>query len=386
MKIQITQPRLERSLKMLIAFLALMALYLSSNAQVIIPDKVNIGLIYPISTNGTHAAADTNLFSFNLLAGVSAAEKGFTFAGFSNVVRYDAKGMQFAGFSNHVGKKVEGMMFAGFINTYGEGKGVQFAGFTNIATNNVEGLQFSGFFSRAADVKGTQFAGFLNTSRDVVGTQIAGFSNVARNVKGTQIAGFTNTAGDVTGSQIAGFFNVAKKVKGVQIAAFINIADSSDHPIGLINIIRKGEKSIGFSIDESQTAVASFRSGGRILYGIIGGGYNFKNKDAVYALEAGFGAHMINTRVFRINTELSLLTLEDFWSGGYFKSSFKLMPSIRPSRHIELFGGPVFNYMITNTTEGQALTDNYIKTWENRWGNNFEAIYVGYTGGVNILF
>jgi hypothetical protein len=386
MKIQVPQSKLERSLKKLIAVLALMALYLSSNAQIVIADKVNIGLIYPISTNGTHAARDTNLFSFNLLAGVSAAEQGFTFAGLSNVVRHDARGMQFAGFSNHIGKKAEGLTFAGFMNTYGEGKGLQFAGFTNVAARNVEGVQFSGFLSRAADVKGTQFAGFSNISRNVVGTQIAGFSNVARNVKGTQIVGFTNTAGEVTGSQIAGFVNIAKKVKGIQLAAFINIADSSDHPIGLINIIRNGEKSIGFSVDESQTAMASFRSGGRVLYGIIGGGYNFKNKDAVYALEAGFGAHMINTRLFRINTELSLLTLEDFWSGGYFKSSFKLMPSIRPSRHIEVFGGPVFNYMITNTTEGQTLTDNYIKTWENRWGNNFEAIYVGFTGGVNILF
>ncbi len=371
---------------MFIAVLALMALYLNSNAQIVIADKVNIGLIYPISTNGTHAAADTNLFSFNLLAGVSAAEQGFTFAGFSNVVRHDAKGMQFAGFSNHVGKKVEGMMFAGFMNTYGEGKGLQFAGFTNIAAKNVEGAQFSGFLNRAADVKGTQFAGFSNVSRNIVGTQIAGFSNVSRDVKGTQLAGFTNTAGDVKGSQIAGFINVAKKVKGVQLAGFINIADSSDHPIGIINIIKNGEKSIGFSVDESQTGMASFRSGGKILYGIIGAGYNFKNEEEVYAFEVGLGAHMINTRVFRINAELSMLTLESFWSGEYFKNSFKLMPSIRPSKHIEIFGGPVFNYVNTNTTEGRALTDKYIKTWENRWGNNFQGIYVGYSGGVNILF
>jgi hypothetical protein len=32
-------------------------------------DKVNIGFAYPISTNGTHAAADTNYFSLNLIAG-----------------------------------------------------------------------------------------------------------------------------------------------------------------------------------------------------------------------------------------------------------------------------------------------------------------------------
>ena len=386
MKLQFTQSKLEQSLKVVVAVLALMALYLNSNAQIIIGEKVNIGLIYPISTNGTHAAADTNLFSFNLLAGVSAAEQGFTFAGFSNVVRYDATGLQFAGFSNHVGKKAEGMMFAGFMNTYGEGKGLQFAGFTNVAVRNVDGAQFAGFLNRASNVKGAQFAGFANISRNLVGPQMAGFSNVAKDVKGSQFAGFSNRAENVKGSQFAGFINIAKKVKGLQASGFINIADSSDHPLGFINIIKNGEQSIGFSVDESQNAMASFRSGGKFLYGIIGAGYNFKNEEEVYAFELGLGAHIINTKVFRINAEVSMLTLESFWSGEYFKSSFKLMPSIRPVKHLEIFGGPVFNYVNTNTSEGRALTDKYIRTWENRWGNNFEGIYVGYTGGINILF
>lgn len=386
MKIQITQTKLERSLKFIIAVLALMAVYLTSSAQVIIADKVNIGLVYPISTNGTHAASDTNLFSFNLLAGVSAAERGLTFAGFSNVVRNDARGMQFAGFSNHIGKTVEGLTFAGFINTYGEGKGLQFAGFTNIASKNIEGAQFSGFLNRASDVKGTQFAGFSNISKNVIGTQVAGFGNVAKNLNGTQIAGFSNTGADVKGSQIAGFINVAKKIKGVQLSGFINIADSSDHPIGIVNFIKNGEKSIGFSIDESSNAMASFRSGGRVLYGIIAAGYNFKNVDEVYAFEVGLGAHIINDKVFRINSEISTLTLESFWAGEYFKSSVKLFPSIRPFKHLEVFGGPIFNYVNTNTSEGRALNDSYIKTWENRLGNNFEGIYVGWAAGLNFLF
>jgi hypothetical protein len=49
----------------------------------------------------------------------------------------------------------------------------------------------------------------------------------------------------------------------VQIAGFINIADSSDYSIGIINIIRQGEKGIGVSVDETKTAMVSFRSGGR---------------------------------------------------------------------------------------------------------------------------
>jgi len=62
--------------------------------------KVNIGFAYPVSTNGTHAALDTNVFSLNALVGVSAAEKGLSFAGLSNIVRKNASGAQFAGFIN----------------------------------------------------------------------------------------------------------------------------------------------------------------------------------------------------------------------------------------------------------------------------------------------
>lgn len=361
-------------------------LILNAKAQSTHNSRVNIGFAYPFSSNGTHAPADTNLFSFNLIAGVSAAEEGFSFAGISSVIKKDARGMQFAGFSNHIGNRAEGFMFGGFMNTYAEAKGMQFAGFTNIASGGVEGAQISGFMNKAADLDGVQIAGFSNIARKVTGPQFAGFSNIAGDIKGPQFAGFTNKAADVQGSQFAGFINFAKKVNGLQLAGFINVADSSDHPLGIINLIRDGEKSIGFSIDENETGLVSFRSGGRVLYGIIAAGYNFKNKEDVYAFEAGLGAHILNSEVFRINTEISTMTLESFHQGEYFKSSFRFMPSLRPVKGIEIFGGPVFSYVNTNTIEGKALRKHYLHTWENRWRNNFEGIYIGYNAGINILF
>ncbi len=366
--------------------LAILMISVFANAQNLHNDRVNIGFAYPISTNGTHAAADTNYFSLNLIAGVSAAERGFSFAGISAVVKNDVRGMMFAGFSNHVGKAADGMMFAGFMNSYAEAKGMQFAGFTNISKGRVTGAQFSGFLNKATDIQGAQLAGFSNVARDVTGPQFAGFSNVSRKIEGSQFSGFINTAEDVKGSQFAGFINVARKVSGVQFSGFINVADSSDYPIGIINIIRKGEKGIGLSIDENQTALLSFRSGGKVLYGIIAAGYNFKNKEEVYAFEAGLGAHFLNTPVFRMNAEVLTQTLESFRWGEYFKTSFRLMPSLRPVPGLELFGGPAFNYVNTNTSEGRAVTDKYIRTWENRWGNNFEGIYIGFNAGINLLF
>ncbi len=343
----------------------------SRSVTISIPGKMHLGLVYPLSTNGSHAALDTNSFSLHLIAGVSAAERGPSFAGLSNVVVNDTKGSQFAGFSNHIGKTANGALFAGFMNTYGGGIGSAFAGFTNVASGNV---------------KGAQFSGFANVAKNVNGVQFAGFANVAKDVSISQMAGFINTAKDVKGSQFAGFINIAKKVKGAQVAGFINIADSSDCPIGIINIIKNGEKSFGLTIDENQTGMLSFRSGGKVLYGIIGIGYNFKNTDEVYAFEAGLGAHFFQSRSFRVNAEITSSMLESFKEGDYMKASLRLMPALKITPFLEIFAGPSLNFISTNTTEGIALTKKTIKEWPGDWDDDFRALYLGYTGGLHVKF
>lgn len=359
----------------------------ASHAQEQKSGKIHVGLIYPLSSNGRHAPLDTNCLSLNLLAGVSSVEQGFTFAGISNIVHNDASGTQIAAFSNHIGKKASGAQIAGFMNTYGEGKGLAFAGFANIASGSLKGGQFAGFTNIAKDVKGIQVSGFLNTAANVKGTQLAGFINLARkNVSESQVAGFINIAKDVKGAQIAGFINIANKVGSAQIAGFMNIADSSDYPIGIINIIKNGEKSLGISTDETLTTMLSFRSGGKVLYGIIGIGYNFNNRKEVYAMEAGFGAHLLQSRIFRLNTELIGTTLESFKAGEYFKSSLKVMPALKLSRNIEIFGGPTFNFLSTSTDEGRNLYTKFIHSWENKHKNNLQALYIGYGGGIQVLF
>jgi len=376
-----------KSLKtLLLVGLIVLANLSKINAQRNSNIKIHIGLIYPLSSNGVHAPLDTNDISFNLIGGVSSEENGFAFAGLTNVVRNNTHGTQFAGFSNHIGKKANGTLFAGFANTYHENNGVALAGFTNIAHGHVKGAQFAGFTNVAKSISGTQFAGFLNIATNVKDSQFAGFLNIATNVKGTQMAGFMNKARDVNGSQFAGFINIARKVKGTQIAGFINIAESSDCPIGILNFIKNGEKSLGLSIDENQTSMLTFRSGGRILYGILAAGYNFKNTDEVYAFEAGFGAHFLQSNVFRISTELTASTLESFKDGTYFKASFKLLPSIKIIKHIELFGGPSINLTTTNTIEGKALARKTISTWQRGYSDFSQALTFGYSGGLNIIF
>jgi len=311
----------------------------NADAQLQINDHIHIGIIDPISNHGDRAALDTNNFSLNILTGVSAVETGVSIAGIANVIRYGAKGLQIAGVANLIGQNANGTMLAGFINTYGNGNGLAMAGFANIANKN----------------SGIQLAGFVNKSNDV-------------------------------SSQFAGFINVAKKVRGVQIAGFINIADSSDYAIAIINLIKNGEKAISADIDETQTTMLLFRSGGKVLYGIIGLGYNLSNKKALYVFECGLGAHLLGSRAFRFNAELASSHLQNLTRDDYFKGSLRLLPALRIAPHFEIFGGPSLNYVSTRSDEGRALTAKYSAIWKYASGDRVQDLHVGYRVGVQLIF
>ena len=299
--------------------------------------KINIGLVPPLSSNWTTASKDTNSFSLNAIAGVSAAETGFAVAGFANFVRNNA----------------DGVLIAGFMNTSGSGHGVEIAGFGNFAKKNS-------------------------------GTQIAGFANVGGNVSALQIGGFMNMAKNVKGAQIGGFMNIARTVHGTQFAGFINIADTADCQIGFVNISKNGEVGLAATIDENRTSLLTLRSGGKFLYGIIGMGYNLSNKKDVYAYEAGLGAHIVHAEPFRLNAELTNTALLNFKGLDYYRSAFALLPSIRFANRVDLFAGPSFVYLQTNSNEDIMRHKKYISSWGGKNGDDFHAFYIGYNAGIAI--
>ena len=337
--------------KMTLFVFSLQGSVLTAAAQ-IREEHSNIGLTYPISSNGTRAKQYTNTFSLNVLVGMSASEKGVSIAGFSNIILDSASGLQIAGFSNHV---------------YNRAEGVQIAGFMNYIRNSSSG---------------TLAAGFMNITSSMSGVSVAGFGNICRrNSSAVQVAGFMNKAANA-GTQVAGFINIAKKVRGVQIAGFINIADSSDYPIGIVNIVKNGEKAIGVSTDETLTTLLSFRSGGRKLYGIAGIGYNNKGSRQLAAWEAGMGGHLITTDYFRLNVELVSIGLSDFKNGEYFRSSLRVLPALRLGSRIELFAGPSFNYLYSHKGQGEELIAHYL--WSDQTNKDFHGLYFGWTGGLQV--
>lgn len=326
----------------------------------------HVGLVYPISSNGKLAADYTNHCSFHAIAGVSDNEDGVAFSGFANIIRHNARGAQFAGFSNHI---------------QGKAKGAQFAGFLNDIRKQATGLQAAGFANVTGNSDGLQLAGFANISRKQANVQASGFINITP-VARVQLAGFMNQARDVNGTQVAGFINVAKKVRGVQVAGFINIADSSEYPIGLVNIVKNGEMSIGLTMDETLTGLVSFRSGGKYLYGILGVGMNVKQAKVLQALEGGLGLHVPVSKHFRVNMEGTLLVLTDFTVGQYLRSSYRVLPAVRAGR-FELFAGPTFNCVTLSHTKGANLVSNY--AYGRKRFQNFTGLYFGGMAGIQFL-
>lgn len=296
--------------------------------------------ITPLSTNGLRSCEYTNKASVNLLVGVSKNEKYFTLGGLTNVILNDASGFQLAGISNHIGN---------------EGQGFQLAGLANTNKNH-----FSGF----------QFAGLVNT---------------AGNARGFQFGGLANIAKDINGFQFAGLVNIAKDVKGVQFAGLVNVAENSDCPIGLINIIKNGEKSIALTYDGIGNAVASFRSGGKYTYGILGVGYNHKVKENSLVTEAGFGAHIPVVKWFRINNELKAASIGCDSSNPVYNAGYSLIPEFRIGEHLELFAGVGINYMHTDNVSNKDVFPSH-SLWKKHSATKLQQLYIGYQVGVQYIF
>lgn len=315
----------------------------------------HVSFFPPLSTNGSKAAQYTNGASFNILAGVSKNEKAFAFAGLANIIKNDATGLQFAGLYNSIGN---------------DGKGFAMAGLANRTTNNYYGIQYAGLMNTARQMNGLQFSGIVNITQ--------------KEMKGMQFGGITNIAQDVYGVQFAGIVNMAKKVKGAQFALF-NIAEENDYPIGLVNIIKNGEKSIGLSYDDTGNALVSFRSGGKVLYGILGVGYNHRSDNEEYALEGGFGAHINIISKFRINTEIKSQYMTSFSSHHISKNSLAVLPAFKILPQLEIFAGPSINYMETDNVNNKNLFPSH-SIWKKNRENKLRQCYIGYTVGTHFIF
>ena len=365
---------------------AVLILLLGSTLQGVFAQKerpAHLGFIYPISTNGIEAVDYTNNFSLHALAGLSGGESGVAIYGLGGMIKGNATGFQVAGLWLHLSGNLNGLQVAGLMNQARDAtNGVQIAGIVNLLTFDSP-VQIAGIFNRARNVSGFQSAGIANLSVSNSGAQVAGIANLSQTVDGIQIAGIFNQAENVKGSQIAGILNRAKKVDGIQLSGLINIADSSDYPIGIINLIENGERRISLSTDENLTTMVSFKSGGTKLYGIIGLGSNLQYDNLPYALEAGLGIKLLEGNTFRLDMEASNMFVTNFKRRGeYSRSGLRLLPILQLSRSVQIFAGPGLNYMHTKYSEAGELSG--LQLWERQKRGIYRSIHLGFSAGVQI--
>ena len=318
----------------------------------------HFSFIPPLSSNGINASQYTNGASFSILAGMSANERNFTFASISNVIANEARGLQFAGISNYIGK---------------QGQGVAFAGMTNIYQRNLQ---------RCTTRRNHQLFG----GRIEEAVALAGLNNAINgNFKGVQFAGLLNTSKDITGLQFAGLLNIAGKVRGVQFAGLLNIAEESDCPIGLVNIVKRGEMGIALTYDILGNGIVSFRSGGKYTYGIIGFGYNHKlpgnNKTVA---EAGYGVHIPCYSWFQINNEFKVTSTATS-DKPFLNASYSLLPSFKIKKHYNIFGGASLNYSTTTEMDNQTLFPQN-NLWKKHTDNRLQQLFIGYLVGIQYIF
>jgi hypothetical protein len=295
-----------------------------------------VSLIPGLSTHGMFNSQVINHGSVNLIGGYTAGVDGLEMGGVFNINQKDVRFLQMAGVFNMVG---------------GDAEGVQMAGVSNQVMGNVSGLQMGGVSNWAGNAKGVQLAGVINMAKEMEGLQAAGSVNVATESKGTQLAGVMNVSSGKTGPQIAGVINVGGKVKGIQLAGLINIADSSDYPVGLINIIKNGRKSFSLGTDESGLATLTFRSGGRVLYGLVGAGYYLTDRELSYAAEAGIGAHLTDSKSFSLDAEAVTRNSADFDGHEQDRVSFRLLPELRMGSRFSVYAGPSVNFTYQDRKE-----------------------------------
>jgi len=307
-----------------------------------------ISLTPGLSSHGMFNSQVINHVSINLIGGYTAGIDGVELSGGFNIDRSDVKYFQAATLFNFVGRNF---------------KGVQLAGLYNHVVNNASGLQASGIVNITHNFKS--------------GVQITLVGNFADSSRGFQISDVVNRSNTVAGTQIAGIINMAKKVKGFQIG-LINIADSSDYTLGVLNLVKNGDKSIAISADNASTLHLEFRSGGRTLYGLVG--YEYNNASSLNGLDLGFGVHTFRKKQFGFDVEYINQNGTNFNDSKTSINSLKFLPTYILYHHFRLFIGPTLN-LAHSPGDHQLKTSGWVINQHFDNGNKI-VLDTGFTYGL----
>lgn len=211
---------------------------------------------------------------------------------------------------------VNGVAIGGALLKTGALTGVGLGGAVLVATGDVKGLTASAVTIATGDLVGVHPAAVSIVGGDLRGAQLSALNITAGNVRGAQLSvanyagtglmglqggvanvgwgeawgaqvGVLNIGGDVTGAQL-GVLNIAKSVRGTQIG-LLNIAQTSDAPVGLLNIITRGSLHLSAWANETSVANVSLKVGGKNVYSFLMAGVNPRGANGRINLSYGLG-------------------------------------------------------------------------------------------------
>ncbi len=279
---------------------------------------VDVAFAYPLSIGGALSAPPKTNFSLGILWAREGEVAGAALSSIGTWVDGPTRGVALAGVAYRTGgldgigaagvalistENVRGVLIAPATIVAGSMKGLQ-AGAFHIVSNGTVGGQVSALNISSGGLLGAQLgalniatggaaglqAGAANvTTGDLRGLQASGTLNLASGfVTGAQV-GVLNIGGDVTGAQI-GVLNIASTVKGTQIGV-LNIAKESDAPIGLLNVITKGQFRAAVWANETQVVNLGVKLGSRHVYSYGSVGLNPRDGTRLFA-GLGLGLHL----------------------------------------------------------------------------------------------
>ncbi|MDW7694940.1 hypothetical protein R9C00_00395 [Flammeovirgaceae bacterium SG7u.111] len=314
---------------------------------------IQIGLIYPLTSNWSGAPAFINKVSLVGLINLSGGSTALDASGIGNVTYGSIYGLQLGGLFNYTSDSIVGAQAAGLANiTNSDLKGIQAAGLINSVKSGYKSAQLAGLANYTHNYfHGFQASGLITINRQALkGGTIAGLSNYTKHLEGIQLSSILNIALKNKGTQLTGFLNITDSLQGNQIA-LINFATKGaegSNQIGLISYTHKGGyKNIEIGVNEVSQPYLSIKTGTERFYNIFKVGGQFTK--GVTELITGYG---VGTRA-KIGKKYSI----DFdfighlFFEGYFDSLvretglFTFQPTIskQDKKKSSLTFGPTFN-------------------------------------------
>ncbi len=227
----------------------------------------------------------------------------------------------------------------------------------SIAGGNMVGAQLSAANFAGGDVRGTQL-GVVNVAGGTFGGLQGSVLNIAAGEAWGAQVGVLNIGGDVTGTQI-GVLNIAKSVSGTQIGV-VNIAQTSDAPIGLLNIITRGNLHLAAWTNETSVVNVAVKAGGKNVYSFLMGGLNPRGANGRINLSYGLGLG-VRARFGRWYGELEG-SFEDLhqpglaWQSSVFSTGARLNVGFQLFERMAVFAGPQFHTHIAINTMQDVRT------------------------------